>query len=190
MKLRDLSGTPDMFAPEAVLVPLVYAEQLEKIVEALTLLATEEAKNYTRQPGVPDRLDSVFQTLEKIAANESTDPVGSALAAETLFELGYWSNSVTGHTTCNVVTTEMTNEASTQPPEIANALLEALGAIEQADTEQKRKVHLHGSFWVYEGCSRTNNYKTACAFLGKHGFQTRFFYEEKQLVDMYTIVEW
>lgn len=62
--------------------------------------------------------------------------------------------------------------------------------IRKAAENKKRSVALHDSFWVNEGYSQTNDYKQAVKILEGLGFKVRFFYEERQFVDMYTIVEW
>lgn len=62
--------------------------------------------------------------------------------------------------------------------------------IRKAAANKKRSVALHDPFWVNEGYSRTKDYVEACDLLEKNGFKVRFFYEERQFVDMYTIVEW
>lgn len=62
--------------------------------------------------------------------------------------------------------------------------------IRKAAANRERSVALHDPFWVHEGYSRTKDYIEACEVLEKKGFKVRFFYEERQFVDMYTIVEW
>ena len=62
--------------------------------------------------------------------------------------------------------------------------------IKEAATEGKRSITLHGEFWENEGYSKTKAYREACEILEGLGYKVRFFYEERQFVDMYTIVEW
>lgn len=62
--------------------------------------------------------------------------------------------------------------------------------IEEAAKNKKRSIHLHDEFWAYDGYKGTHKWKEAVALLKKDGYQVRFFYEERQFVDMYTIVEW
>ena len=62
--------------------------------------------------------------------------------------------------------------------------------IEAAAAAKKSSVALHDSFWVQEGYQSTNDYKEAVKILEDLGYKVRFFYEERQFVDMYTIVEW
>jgi hypothetical protein len=62
--------------------------------------------------------------------------------------------------------------------------------IKKAAAAKKRSIALHDSFWVHEGYSQTNDYKEACVILEGLGYKVRFFYEERQFVDMYTVVEW
>ena len=63
-------------------------------------------------------------------------------------------------------------------------------AIREAAVAKKRKLALTDRFWVYEGYDRTADYQKACEMLKKLGYKVSFFYEERQFVDMYTIVEW
>lgn len=44
--------------------------------------------------------------------------------------------------------------------------------------------------WVNGGYSPTPTYKLAVEKLQALGFKVSFFYEERQFVDMYTLVEW
>lgn len=61
----------------------------------------------------------------------------------------------------------------------------------RANAEKKlRNLRLHGEFWANEGYSGTKDWKDACDLLRKDGFTVEFFYEERQFVDMYTIVRW
>ena len=53
-----------------------------------------------------------------------------------------------------------------------------------------RSIVLHDDFWVHEGYSKTPEYRKACEILEGLGYKVKFFYEERQFVDMYTIVEW
>lgn len=62
--------------------------------------------------------------------------------------------------------------------------------IKKAAAAKKRSIALHDSFWVQEGYNGTHDYQQACTILEGLGYKVRFFYEERQLVDMYTIVEW
>lgn len=62
--------------------------------------------------------------------------------------------------------------------------------IRKAAENKQRSVRLHDNFWVNEGYTGTTSYKEACKILEGDGYKVRFFYEERQFVDMYTIVEW
>jgi len=62
--------------------------------------------------------------------------------------------------------------------------------IRGAAEKRLRQVALHGDFWANEGYRKTPQWKEACELLRKEGFTVRFFYEERQFVDMYTVVEW
>jgi hypothetical protein len=62
--------------------------------------------------------------------------------------------------------------------------------IKKAAAAKQRSLALHDNFWVHEGYSQTNDYKQAVMILEGLGYKVKFFYEERQFVDMYTIVEW
>ncbi len=62
--------------------------------------------------------------------------------------------------------------------------------IRKAAEEKKREVHLHG-WWAHGGYSGdTPDWKQACDILRQDGYTVDFFYEERQFVDMYTVVKW
>ncbi len=67
---------------------------------------------------------------------------------------------------------------------------EAFQLIRIAATDGKREIRLHTKFWTQGGYSRTPEWQKACKILEDAGFSIQFFYEERQFVDMYTIVEW
>ena len=68
------------------------------------------------------------------------------------------------------------------------AAIESL--IETAARGKKREVRLLSNFWINEGYSQTEKYKAACKILEENGYTVEFFYEEKQFVNMYTVVRW
>lgn len=61
--------------------------------------------------------------------------------------------------------------------------------IREAAEKKQRRVALH-DWWANEGYAKSKDYKQACMILEGEGYTVRFFYEERQFVDMYTIVEW
>jgi hypothetical protein len=61
--------------------------------------------------------------------------------------------------------------------------------IREAAEKGKRSIALH-DWWANEGYNRTNEWKQACMILEGDGFKVEFFYEERQFVDMYTVVKW
>jgi hypothetical protein len=61
--------------------------------------------------------------------------------------------------------------------------------IRKAAEEGKREVHLH-DWWVHSGFSGTKYYKQACDILRTDGYTVEFFYEERQFVNMYTVIKW
>ena len=44
--------------------------------------------------------------------------------------------------------------------------------------------------WISGGYSKTDDWKRAKGILEGLGYKVTFFYEERQFVDMYTLVEW
>ena len=48
----------------------------------------------------------------------------------------------------------------------------------------------NGEFWTKQGYKRTAEYNKACDILRDDGYNVKFFYEENQFVNMYTIVSW
>lgn len=67
---------------------------------------------------------------------------------------------------------------------------DALKLIEACATKKKRVAALHGDFWAHEGYSKTASYMEAVKTLEDLGYGVEFFYEDRQLVDMYTTVKW
>jgi len=63
-------------------------------------------------------------------------------------------------------------------------------AIREAAMAKKRKLALEDTFWVRDAYENTADYQKACDILKGLGYKVSFFYEERQFVDMYTIVEW
>ena len=62
--------------------------------------------------------------------------------------------------------------------------------IKEAAKKKERKLCLHQDFWVNEAYSQTPKYKEAQKILESLGFKVEFYYEEKQFVNMFTIVKW
>ncbi len=75
-------------------------------------------------------------------------------------------------------------------PTIEERVEEALGVIEATAKEKRRQCHLHSDFWVNEGYSRTDDWNAAAKLLRDRGFTVEFFYEERQFVNMFTLVKW
>jgi hypothetical protein len=61
--------------------------------------------------------------------------------------------------------------------------------IRKAAEAKQREVHLH-DWWAQSGYSGTHEYKQAVMILEGDGYKVEFFYEERQFVDMYTVVKW
>ena len=74
-------------------------------------------------------------------------------------------------------------------PTVQERVDEVYPLIREAATEGKRSIALH-KWWANEGYSGSKDYKQACKILEGEGYKVSFFYEERQFVDMYTVVEW
>ena len=75
-------------------------------------------------------------------------------------------------------------------PTVSERVEEVYPKIREAAEKKRRRVALHEDFWVNGGYRGTKEWKEACELLRKDGFIVKFFYEERQFVDMYTVVEW
>jgi hypothetical protein len=73
---------------------------------------------------------------------------------------------------------------------IDEALDYAYDMIRKAAEAGKLSTSLQTEFWVREGYSGTDAWKSAKAELEAAGFAVEFYYSERQFVDMYTIVRW
>jgi hypothetical protein len=62
--------------------------------------------------------------------------------------------------------------------------------IATAAKEKQLEVRLLSDFWINEGYSQTEKYIKACKILRDNGYTVEFFYEERQFVNMYTVVKW
>jgi hypothetical protein len=62
--------------------------------------------------------------------------------------------------------------------------------VEQLAKDGKRIYRVHDDFWVNGGYSKTTDYQEAVAILEELGYKVSFFYEERQFVNMYTVIEW
>lgn len=75
--------------------------------------------------------------------------------------------------------------------EIVEEQLEfAYEQIRLAAENRKREVILHSEFWTRGGYNQAPEYQAAINKLKELGFEGEFFYEERQFVNMYTIVRW
>lgn len=74
-------------------------------------------------------------------------------------------------------------------PTVQERVDEVYPLIREAAEKGKRSIALH-EWWAHEGYSKTVEYKLACQILEGDGYKVSFFYEERQFVDMYTVVEW
>jgi len=62
--------------------------------------------------------------------------------------------------------------------------------IKNAAEFKRRSVQLHSEFWTHGGYRMSEEYEAAVEKLKELGFEVEFFYEERQFVNMYTIVKW
>ncbi len=67
---------------------------------------------------------------------------------------------------------------------------QAMKLITASATTKGREVCLHSNFWTNGGYSRTPEWTDGCDRLRKLGYQVDFVYEERQFVNMYTLVKW
>ncbi len=74
-------------------------------------------------------------------------------------------------------------------PTVQERVDEVYPLIREAAEKGKRSITLH-DWWAHEGYSKTFEYKQACMILEGDGYTVEFFYEERQFVDMYTVVKW
>lgn len=75
-------------------------------------------------------------------------------------------------------------------PTVQERVDEVFPLIREAAEKKCRGVNLRDDFWVNEGYSKTKDYQEACKILETLGYTVKFYYMERQFVDMYTIVEW
>lgn len=88
----------------------------------------------------------------------------------------------------NVITAEEAKNLSR--PSYHEHVAKAFDMIRVAAKNGKTSIHLTGDFWEKGGYNGTREWKMACDILKSYGFNVRFFYEERQFVDMYMIVSW
>lgn len=81
-------------------------------------------------------------------------------------------------------------------PTVAERVDAALDIIREAAEKKQREVALHGDFWANGGYGSDRStrlakqYDEAVKQLKELGYKVWFFYEERQFVNMYTVVEW
>lgn len=74
-------------------------------------------------------------------------------------------------------------------PTVEERVDDVLGKIKTEAKSGKRKLALHG-WWANEGYKSSKDYKFAVSLLEERGFKVDFHYEERQFVDMYTVISW
>lgn len=74
---------------------------------------------------------------------------------------------------------------------------DVLEAIKNFATAKHRKIRVGAydyaadeDLWIHGGYSHTKEWNDACNKLTELGYKVRFVYEERQFVDMYTLIEW
>jgi hypothetical protein len=92
----------------------------------------------------------------------------------------------------NRITADQARELAGPSPEeiIENALSQAYHAIRESANGKRRSVRLNTDFWTHGGYKPTPEWKKVKEILENDGFTVKFFYEERQFVDMATIIEW
>lgn len=75
-------------------------------------------------------------------------------------------------------------------PTVEELVAEVYPLIRKAAEEKKRSLALTSDFWCQGGYWEKPDWLTACDLLRADGYEVKFFYEERQFVDMYTVVTW
>ena len=75
-------------------------------------------------------------------------------------------------------------------PTVEERVDEVYPLIREAAQQGKRSLALTSKFWTHCGYQGTPDWREACELLRADGFEVKFFYEEQQFVNMYTIVKW
>lgn len=73
-------------------------------------------------------------------------------------------------------------------PTIEEEIDAVYARIKTAAENKERCIKLHD--WANEGYGNTEKYRALEKELTGSGFEVEFFYEERQLVNMYVIVKW
>jgi hypothetical protein len=73
-------------------------------------------------------------------------------------------------------------------PTVQDRVDEVYPLIRKAAEEKRRHITLHD--WWGAGDAGAKDYKQACDILRADGYTVEFFCEERQFVDMYTVVKW
>ena len=75
-------------------------------------------------------------------------------------------------------------------PSVQDRVRAAYELIRAAAEKKQHEVHLKSEFWTRGGYRKDKEYLEAVSILEQDGFEVLFFYEERQFVDLYTIVKW
>jgi len=75
-------------------------------------------------------------------------------------------------------------------PTIEERVAEVYPMIRAAASKGMRAIWMGTGFWAQEGYSNSTIFKEACDILRNDGFHVKFYYEQRQFVDMGTEVSW
>ena len=75
-------------------------------------------------------------------------------------------------------------------PRVSDYVEEACQKIRDAATQKKFEVRLNSTFWETEGYSNTQMWRDVKTQLEELGFTVKFYYEERQFVNMGTVISW
>lgn len=90
--------------------------------------------------------------------------------------------------TDNLITAEQARKLA--GPTVEEHVQSACEIIKLAAEKKKRKTILSEDLWVRGAYDNTPDYQHAKAMLENLGFVVKFHYDERQFLEMYTVVEW
>ena len=74
-------------------------------------------------------------------------------------------------------------------PSVQERVDEVYPLIRKAAEEKRRQVNLH-DWWADSGYAGTAEWRDACKILEMDGYKVKFFCDERDFFDKYTIVMW
>lgn len=75
-------------------------------------------------------------------------------------------------------------------PKLNDILEPVYTKIREAASKKQHQIQLHGDLWTQGGYSTNQMWLAAKQQLESDGYKVSFYYNERQFVDMYTVVEW